>query len=244
MRFILYSLAVFLVCLGIRAQTPTPFSVTIQEPCYTSAGVYSSGQLIRQLWARVYCPTNGIYQNVWDGYDQFSNVAPSGTYEIKVMQNNVHYVDEGAIGNTSSNMWGPTVHSGFYPMLTMTTSGATNFYASGYNEGHYWFRSFLTNTPQLVQSNLGWNFANGNFTIQPGLSALSWQFSACDSNWVYFACPATYGPTNTTSPTYPGIIDAQIISSYAQAYFSNGTPVTNALGAERIQAPRSPMAYP
>src|SRR5580658_8890689 len=104
-----------LVCLllaagAARAQS-TSFTFTLDEPCKTSAGVFApDGTLIRTLWSKVRYNSAGGYAAVWDGLDDNSNAAPAGTYQIKVLEHNTEYVWDGAIGNTSAEISGSTVH--------------------------------------------------------------------------------------------------------------------------------------
>src|SRR6516164_9396344 len=106
----------------------TPFSFSLDEPSKTSAGVYApDGTLVRTLWSKVghAAGTNGA---VWDGLDDNSNPVSAGNYTIKLLQHNTEYVWDGAIGNTSAEVSGPTVHNGFYPMRDMAIGGTNGYY--------------------------------------------------------------------------------------------------------------------
>src|SRR5271170_2402166 len=64
------------------AQTPTTLTFTLDEPCKTSAGVFTTnGTLIRTLWNKVRYNTAKVYTYVWNGLDDNSNVVAPGTYE-------------------------------------------------------------------------------------------------------------------------------------------------------------------
>src|ERR1700722_13429979 len=165
----------------------TPFSFTLDEPCKTSAGVFgANGTLIRTLWSKVRYYAAGTYSAVWDGLDDNSNAVSAGTYQIKVLQHNSEYVWDGAIGNTSAELSGPTVHRGFWPMADMAITGTNAFYVSGYNEGMYDFRSFLPTDPQHVKNAWYWVYSapfNRVGSVPGDINDLSWLWVAADTNW-------------------------------------------------------------
>jgi hypothetical protein len=199
----------------------TSFSFTLDEPCKTSAGVYAAdGSLVRTLWSKVRYYAAGTYSNVWDGLDDNSNAVPPGIYEIKLLQHNTEYVWDGAIGNTSAESSGPTVHMAFYPMQDMTIAGTNAFYVSGYNEGKYDFCNFLTTNPQQVKAK--WGPAGQTATTQDP----SWGWTVTDGNWVYFACPLTYAPKTLTNLA-PGCILAFNVADDSTTNFSDGVIITN-----------------
>lgn len=114
--------------------TSSTFTFTLDEPCKTSAGVFKpDGTLVRTLWSKVRYQA-GTFSAVWDGLDDETNTAPQDVYEIRLLQHNTEYVWDGAIGNTSAELSGPTVHHGFYPIRDIAISGTNAFYVSGYNE--------------------------------------------------------------------------------------------------------------
>ena len=203
---------------------------TIDEPCKTSAGVYASdGTLVRMLWSKVsYSPGN--YAALWDGLDNASNPAPSGTYQVKLLQHNVKYVWDGAIGNSSAAVSGPTVHLGFWPVSGMSISGTNAFYVSGYNEGGYAFRNFLTTDPQHVADAWYWVYSESAHALgsAPGTVAdLGWLWTAADGSRVYFACSGTYSHTNSTNIDRAGCIVACDVNTRLPAYFAAGVMITN-----------------
>jgi len=227
---------VMLACLPcannvVRAQNTT-LSFTLDEPCKTSAGVFATnGTLIRTLWSKVRYYAPGNYSAVWNGLDDNSNQVAAGVYQIKLLQHNTEYVWDGAIGNTSTAISGPTVHSGFWPVADMAISGTNAFYISGYNEGKYDFRSFLTTNPQQVSMAWYWVYSTqfNRVSSMPGdVNDLNWLWTAADTNWVYFACSGTPNPTNTSVPNqYPGCIVACNVSNNSPAYFTNGVQIVN-----------------
>src|SRR5580704_13300102 len=150
------------------------FSFALDEPCKTSAGVFApDGTLVRTLWSKVRYAT-GTNSAVWDGLDDNSNAVPAGAYQIRLLQHNTEYVWEGPIGNTSADLSGPTVHTGYWPMQAMTIAGTNAFYTSGYNEGGYDFRKFLTTDPQRVQAKWGPDGAPAN------IYDLGWNWTVTD----------------------------------------------------------------
>jgi len=212
-------------------QMSSTFSFTLDEPCKTSAGVFASdGTLLRTLWSKVRYPA-GTHSAVWDGLDDNGNLVLPGVYQIKLLQHNTEYVWDGAIGNTSAEISGPTVHRGFWPVRDLAISGTNAFYVSGYNEGGYAFRNFLTTDPQHVK--MAWYWVN-NFQIGAPVSKsgdindLNWLWVTADSNRVYFACSGTPNPANLSVPyVYPGCIVSCNLADNSPAYFTNGIPIYN-----------------
>jgi hypothetical protein len=212
----------------------TPFTFTINEPCYTSCGVYATGtsnSMLTNLWSKLYFASAGTYSSNWNGNDQFGNVMPDGTYEIRLMQNNVQPLWDGCIGNTSTNLWGPTVHRNWFVPASMSSSVGTNFYCSGYDEGSIEFCAFTTNTPQqLDQRWFLYVDSQKQLISGSGGDNLAWLNTASDGNWVWFACNGTYNPTNQTEFGSAGCVLGFNISNYNVGYFTNGVVITNGPG--------------
>jgi FlgD Ig-like domain/Fibronectin type III domain len=228
--------------MNVNAAT-TSFTFTLDEPCNTSAGVYlPDGTLVRTLWRKVRYYSAGTYTSNWDGLDDNGNAVAPGTYQIRLLENNVQYVWDGAIGNTSAALSGPTVHRGFWFIKDMTITGTNAFYVSSYNEGQYGFRSFVTTDPQHVKSQWFWNINQfGQLVSAPGLANRNWLFATADTNRVYFACDSTFDPNTSAAYGGPGCIvacsanvltnDGYFPDAYAPAYFTDGTVITNGSGS-------------
>lgn len=220
------------VCLNLSVfGVSSSFSFRLDEPFTTSAGVFAlDGTLVRTLWSKVGYSA-GTNSAVWDGLDDYGNPVPSGQYQIKLLQHNTEYVWDGAIGNTSAEPSGPTVHRGFYPIRDMAISGTNGFYVSGYNEGMYAFRNFLTTDPQRVRMSWYWVYSaqfNRVNNSAGDIYDLNWMWVAADSAKVYFACSATPDPANTIVPNvYPGCIVACNVGNNSPAYFTNGVQILN-----------------
>ena len=211
-------------CVGAMGQTNTTFTFTLDEPCKTSAGVYlPDGTLVRTLWSKVRYYSAGTYTSNWDGLDDSGNAVAPGVYQIRLLENNVEYVRDGAIGNTSAALSGPTVHSAFYTMHDLAIAGTNAFYVTGYNEGKYDFAAFSTADPQTVFQR--WN-ANGTGN-GADIYDRSWDFAAADADRVYFATPVSSNPTNTTMNNYPGFVVATQYGNKAATAFLNGVAITN-----------------
>ena len=208
----------WLVAIGRVPAQNTPFSFVLDEPSTTSAGVYApDGTLVRTLWSKVPYPA-GTSRATWDGLDDSSNPVAPGTYQIKLLQHNTEYVWDGAVGNTSTEPSGPTVHTGYWPMLDMAIAGTNAFYASGYNEGSFDFRRFITTDPQRVTARWGPGGAPANI-YDP-----YWSWTATDGTWVYFACSATYSPVGGAGR---GAVLAYNVADNSPAQFTSGGMVTN-----------------
>jgi len=108
-------LCFFLFSINVYAQDGK-FYFTLSSPASTSAGVFKKdGTLVRTLWnTELY--SKGTFTKFWDGKDDFGVriVSPDSSYEIKVLSNNVQYIWQGTIGNTSDSMTGETKHQGYY----------------------------------------------------------------------------------------------------------------------------------
>jgi hypothetical protein len=211
--------------LGLNAAiaATTTFSFALDEPCKTSAGVYlPDGTLVRTLWSKVRYYAAGVYSSNWDGLDDNGNTVAPGAYEIRLLEHNTEYVWDGAIGNTSANMFGPAVHSAFQTMHDMSISGTNAFYATGYNEGKYDFASFSTSDPQTVLAKWSDNVWTSDIYDR------NWSFVCSDSNWVYFAAPISMNPTNSVTCNYRGFVIATQIGANPQTNtFTAGVAITN-----------------
>ena len=219
-------LAAWFIASGVvQAQTTTPFIFNLDEPCKTSAGVYTSnGTLVRTLWSKVRYYAAGTYSNYWDGLDDSGNPVAGGTYQIKILEHNTEYVWDGAIGNTSDQISGPTVHRGFWPMADMAISGTNGFYCSGYNEGTFDFRNFSTTDPQSVVD----NFAPGSNPAN--IYDQNWLWTAADGNHVYFACSASTSTSTWVNNSGPGFILGFNVSDKSHFSFSSGVAIPNGVG--------------
>jgi hypothetical protein len=210
----------------------TPINFTLDEPCVTSAGVFlTNGTLIRTLWSKIRFYAAGNYSTNWDGLDDYGNAVRPDVYEFKLLQHNVEYIWDGALGNTSAQPSGPTVYQGFYAMQDMAIAGSNAFFVSGYNEGKYAFGSFSTASSQYVANLWYWDVNQfGKVVNEAGSWCRSWIYAATDGNWVYFACPATYNPTNLNEYGYLGCVVACNVTNESQAFFTKGTVITNGPG--------------
>lgn len=93
----------------VRFTRPIPHSVTFFKPRVeapgeiSSAGVYdSNGELVRTLWSAEFeHPYVNNPSAFWNRLLDNGDIAPTGTYEIKVLRHNCTYTWEGVLGNTS-----------------------------------------------------------------------------------------------------------------------------------------------
>jgi hypothetical protein len=218
-----------LLVIGSTSVAATTFSFTLDEASSTSAGVFKTdGTLVRTLWSKVQYNAAGTYFTNWDGLDDQGVATPEGTYRIQLLQYNTEYIWDGAIGNTSAETFGPSVHRGFHPLQDMTIVGTNAFYVSGYNEGQQSFRSFVTTDPNRVKAAWNWHYDQfGNVVSSPGLASRSWLWTAADRDRVYFACSATFNSTNSALDGAPGCIVASFVTNNGLVSFPRGTMITN-----------------
>jgi hypothetical protein len=203
----------------------TSIQFSLDEPCKTSAGVYlPDGTLVRTLWSKVRYDGPGAYSALWDGLDDSGDGVPSRTYEVKLLQHNTEYVWDGAIGNTSAEASGYSVHTAFRRMRDMAITGGKAFYVVAYNEAKYDFHTFQTTDPHRIK--FKWNQPSGS----GGTFDRDWNWTATDGQRVYFACPAGSNPTNFYTNNYPGFILASFVNDYSDAYFTSGVKIPNGNG--------------
>ena len=223
-KFILIQAMIFASWLwmaGVIQGASTPFSFVLDESSKTSAGVFApDGTLIRTLWSKVRYQA-GSNSAVWDSLDDSGNAVPAGTYQIKLLQHNTEYVWDGPMGNTSAELAGPTVHTGFLPMRDMAMAGTNGYYVSGYNEGKYDFCNFSTADPQRVRMKWG---ADG---LPSNIYDRNWSWITTDGTRVYFACSAATDPNATTNNNYPGFVVASNVGDNSMAAFTQGVPIIN-----------------
>lgn len=136
------------------SQVKVPFSFTLSSQAKTSAGVYTpTGVLVRTLWSGV-TYSAGSHTVYWDGMNDQKLLQANGSYEIRVLQNNVQYQWEGLIGNTSTYDTGYQVHHAFETIYTMAFSSTTCFYNVNYNEQLPAINTFSTTNPQIRTATL------------------------------------------------------------------------------------------
>ncbi len=196
-----------LVLLPFFAKSQTGvFTFTLSNSARTSAGVFmKDSTLVRTLWAnRTYAA--GTYTEYWDGKDDYGVklTAPDPNYDVRVLSNNVKYVWEGIVGNTSKFDTGYGVHRNVYTSMTgMAITGTTAYFCQGYSELNASIAKFNTSTPQVRVDLKG--FAGR-------LSTLNTDFVATDGTNVYWAGFDAYATNNT-------MVYATAVSNDAQVNF-------------------------
>lgn len=131
--------------------TKIEFTFTLAAAARTSAGVFASDStLVKTLWSGVKYAA-GTYTAVWDGTNDEGQLAANGTYQVRVLSNNVTYTWEGVIGNTSTQNSGPNIHRGFERIFGMAIVGGTAYYAKNYSEGSPAQAKFLLAAQQTKQ---------------------------------------------------------------------------------------------
>ena len=125
--------------LQVVAPTSSPgqigFAFSLPNSTRVSAGVYDSqGTLLRTLWSNQ-SYSAGPHVETWDGKDDYGNPLTAGSYQVRLLYNNVSY-DWGVIGNTSASWQGPNNwdRQSLLPM-DMAVYGTTAIVASPYAEG-------------------------------------------------------------------------------------------------------------
>jgi hypothetical protein len=196
-------------CLNATAQAPLAgtqpngFVFTLPHAgAVTSAGVYSSGVLIRTIWSNVPYSA-GSHTGYWDGKDDLGNAVAPGTYQIKVLANNINYAWEGTIGNNSTNQSGPTKWASYGGTLSdMVNVGSYMYCTMWFSEYTSGQMKFNTSTPnQCIK------FSN----VRIGQGSL---FTCANANYVFYG-----GRSYTFSHNY---VFATKVSNDANATFTSG----------------------
>lgn len=219
---------------GFSLRADTTFYYTLsgsQSSCITSAAVYrSDGTLVRTLWRKQIRYT-GANTDTWDNLDDSGNPVGIDNYTIRLIGHNVQYTWEGAVGNTSLATSGSTVHRAVLPIADIALAGTKGFYCTSFNEGHYDFHSFSTNAPQQVLNSWTWvvNTLGAVDYVMKWRAhyARRWKYTTTDGAWVYFGCPEGWSESQQAN-NQPGYIMAMNVIDDTQAYFTNGTRLSNA----------------
>lgn len=224
------------------------------RPYWTSAGVFKAdGTLVRTLW-RKEIKNGGVYSASWDDRDDVGSPTPTGTYELRVLHHQIDYVWDGALGNTSAERSGQTVHGSYEPIRDIAIAGTLGFYVADYNEASYTYHSFLTPDPLRLTDRWTWvqdiraPGQAGYVDKQPNsISDRSWSFTATDGAWVYVACPSSTDPSlpypRDQWDTYKGFVTASDAVTHAQVYFTNGQLIPNGGVERRLNADGTYTSY-
>ncbi|WP_207534032.1 PA14 domain-containing protein [Desertivirga arenae] len=125
-----------LLCASQTKSIVVPFSFKLSTAGTTSAGVYSTDNvLVRTLWSGIKYG-QGTFSEKWDGLDDEGRLVTAGKYQIKVLSNNVTYTWEGVIGNTSSQFSGTSVVHSYESLRGAVIKNNFIYCAAGYNEGN------------------------------------------------------------------------------------------------------------
>lgn len=229
-RFGLWFLLFLLMAVPGYSAATLPFRFTLDEDATTSAGVYKpDGTLVRTLWRKVEY-TRGEHQAVWDGRTDEKVDAPHGSYSIRVLSHRMDYIWQGSIGNTSTARFGPTMHRGFRPLRDLTITGGDAFYITGYVEGDYDFRHFLTSDKQRVANRWCWYLDRRIDRVVSETGTIyspEWVATDSDGEWVYFASPDSTDPETREVHVGPGFIVAAKVATQESASFTNGGVIEN-----------------
>lgn len=200
------------IIVGSTPVDPMSFTYTVDSVRTTSAGIYTSDDiLVKSLWSNV-SKTAGSYTVTWDGTDSVGSSASSGSYKAKVLISGVQYLWEGVIGNTSAGQTRTTIHSGLSPISSMVEIGPRKYFGYGYMEGRtctYYYEANPQSRSQILS------------TSQPGPPVAN--LVCADATNVYWGAHDPYeqqfNPGNEHSFVY-----ATTVASNARKTFSSGTP--------------------
>jgi PA14 domain/FlgD Ig-like domain len=150
-RFWVLLVALFASAFWCRAAQPVTFNFALISPQRTSAGVFKAdGTLMRTIWSNVAHPA-GVNSATWDGADDFGNLVPDGSYNIRVLSSSCTYTWEGVLGNTSASFTGPTVWKSYNHIGGLAINGTTAYYGNGYAEAGSTSGKFSTTAPNATK---------------------------------------------------------------------------------------------
>src|SRR5262245_33080240 len=156
---------------------PQP-DVTVRP--FSSAGVFdSTGKMVRNLWsAMTNDPRVSNPAGAWDGLMDDGNIAPTGTYTVKLLRHNLQYLWEGVIYNSTphaDHIYKLFYHNGSALFVDMDISDAGEmFYSTSYDERWMVWKWLQLSDPQHMS----------------GLLWAEWAFRITETN---ITCQATDG---------------------------------------------------
>jgi hypothetical protein len=181
-------ISTFLYVISCNAQNNNlnkTFSFNLKAAASTSAGVYTdSGYLIKTLWSGEKY-TAGSHTANWDGTDDIGKLVSKGSYQIKVLSNNVKYSWEGVMGNTSDSLTGNTVYRSHLPICGIAIAGNSTYYATYYNETGASTSKFLNNKPQKRIPLFGKGMATRTVTTDGEMVYWAGNDAAGSTCWVF-----------------------------------------------------------
>jgi hypothetical protein len=183
--------------------------------CRTSAAVFdSSGRLLRTLWSGK-SHAAGPLAISWDGLDDEGQRAlPGAHYLVRVLAHDVHYVWEGVIGNSSSELTGPHVYRAANPINGMAIDAQGHaFYVVGYNEQQSAIHRFSTRDPQSPSS-----LAHDDYRRV-------FRYAATDGTLAYFANVGLAAPRASPMRDAATFVIALQVSDGAEYAFARGRAV-------------------
>jgi hypothetical protein len=175
----------------------------------SSAGVFdATGKLVRTLWsAQTNDPRVSNPVAAWDGTLDNGSTAPAGNYTVRVLDHNVQYSWDGAVGNTSPLPHNTmTYHNGGSHITYMAITAAGEMYFNTQYDERWPTGAYTTTAnPQVI---------NYPFQVGPGASYTTLSNVCTDDTNVYW----DYAPLGFGSN---GII-ATKVSDKTQVAFSTG----------------------
>ena len=191
------------------------FSFTLSLSARTSAGVFKNDSiLVRTLWNDERLAA-GNYTKSWDGKDDYGNSInkPDASYKVKVLSNNVQYIWQGTVGNSSDKMTGPTKHKAAYDnMKGLVFAGGFGYFCTGYGEGNPSVCKFNISTPNQKANIYSSATTTGDVN-----------YVATDGARVYWGCYDSFSSNNSW-------VFGTNVSDDAEVPFSSGSSYTLVIG--------------
>ena len=214
----------------------TSFNFKLSGSANTSAGVYNTdGSLIRTLWSGVRYDA-GCYVGQWDGLLNDGTQAAYGSYNIKLLSNNISSTwCTGIIGNTSTDLTGDGVINA--APVNMCFSVAKGYATNGYSEHGAVLKSFDLTDPNKY-TNLRYNmttqstnqmWTDGNIIYCGGGVQLGYDanMNINQNNWVYAQYTSANGDPNTGIVAFPsGVVEDSNNNGSGNVHYDHALSVT------------------
>jgi FlgD Ig-like domain len=203
-------------------------AIALPCDCRTSAAVFdASGRLVRTLWSGRSEPRGSI-EISWDGRDDEGTSVHGGRYFARVLFNQVRYVWDGVIGNTSRDTVGAHFHRALAPISDMAIDGRGDaFYVVGYNEQQNAINRFEVSDPQARTALAADDYRR------------VFKYACTDGTLAYFANVGLLAPSGSPMRDPATFVVALRVSDGREYHFAEGRVVVPDLtrpGANRWES--------
>jgi len=185
------------------------FTFSLDTSSHVSVGVYRNDSFLVKTIVSDTIMAAGSHTMYWNGTDDYGTyiTANDSLYKIKILSNNVRYVWQQTIGNTSDSMIGTKKHHGNFNMKDLVFVGAKGYYCTGYSEGTPSIAMFDTLYPQV---RLDYTVVDG----QTGGFRTDNNYVCTDGTYVYWGAFDSNSPNNS-------FVHATRVSNNTEVFFDS-----------------------